>query len=138
MLPLLSSFKTLCKVENLVDLVKQMSISCDLNMEGLGSQADISNQFDNCVRSNQVDDRDENNKIKNASISRSRSEDVVNHEYDKVDEERTKHKPTPRWLQYQVEQLQEKRKMVKRRIVRKSSAVDSLLYSSRNVGAVRE
>ena len=121
-----------------MDLVKQMSISCDLNMEGLGSQADISNQFDNCVRSNQVDDRDENNKIKNASISRSRSEDVVNHEYDKVDEERTKHKPTPRWLQYQVEQLQEKRKMVKRRIVRKSSAVDSLLYSSRNVGAVRE
>ena len=86
-------------MENLLDLVKQMSISCDLNMEGLGSQADISNQFDTCVRSNQVDDRDENNKIKNTSISRSRSEDVVNHEYDKIDEERTKHKPTPRWLQ---------------------------------------
>ena len=32
--PLLSSFKDLYKVENLVDLVKQKSISSDLNMEG--------------------------------------------------------------------------------------------------------
>ena len=31
---LLSSFKKLYKVENLVDLVKQKSISSDLNMEG--------------------------------------------------------------------------------------------------------
>ena len=35
-----------------------MSVSCDLNMEGLGSQADISNQFDTGIRSNQVDDQD--------------------------------------------------------------------------------
>ena len=53
-----------------MDLVKQISISCDLNMEGLGSQADISNQFDTDVRSNEVDDQDENNKNGNASISR--------------------------------------------------------------------
>ena len=52
--PLLSSLKKLYKMENLVDLVKQMSVSCDLNMEGLGSQADISNQFDTGVRSNQA------------------------------------------------------------------------------------
>ena len=90
-----------------MDLVKQMTISCDLNMKGLGSQADTSNQFDTGVRSNQVDDEDQNNKIGNTSISRSKSEDVVNQEYDKVDEERRKHKPTPLWLQYQVEQLQE-------------------------------
>ena len=45
-----------------MDLVKQMSISCDLNIEGLGSQANISNQFDASVRTNQVDDQDENNK----------------------------------------------------------------------------
>ena len=63
-------FQKLYKVENLVDLVKQISISCDLNMEGLGSQADISNQFDADVRSNEVDDQDENNKNGNASISR--------------------------------------------------------------------
>ena len=37
-----------------MDLVKQMSVSCDLNMESLGSQGDISNQFDTGVRSNQV------------------------------------------------------------------------------------
>ena len=121
-----------------MDLVKQMSISCDLNMEGLGSQADISNQFGTGVISNQVDDQDENNKNGNASISRSGSEDVVNQEYGKVEEERRKHKPTSHWLQYQVEQLEEKRKMVKRRIITKSSSVESLLYSSRNVETVRE
>ena len=107
-------------------------------MEGLGSQADISNQFDTGIRSNQVDDQDQNHKIGNDSISRSRSEDVVNQEYGKVQQERRKEEPTPRWLQYQVDQLEEKRKMVKRRIIRKSSAVDSLLYSSRNVETVRE
>ena len=58
-----------------------MSISCDLNMEGLGSQADISNQFDTGIRWNQVDDQDENNNNGNASISRSGSENVVNQEY---------------------------------------------------------
>ena len=71
-------------------------------------------------------------------MSRSRSENVVNQEYDKGDKERRKHKPTPCLLQYQVEQLQEKRKMVKRRIIRKSSAVDRLLYSSGNFETVRE
>ena len=46
-------------------------------LEGLGSQAVISNQFEIGVRSNPVDDQDENNKIGNASISRSRTEDVA-------------------------------------------------------------
>ena len=136
--PFAKQFQKLYKVEDIVDLVKQMSISCDLNMEGLGSQADISNQFDTGVRSNHVDDQDENNKIGNASISRSRSEDVVNQKCGEVDEERRKHKPTAHWSQYRVEQLHEKRKMVNRRIIRKSSVVDSLMYSSRNVGNVRE
>ena len=40
-----------------MDLVKQISVSCDLNMKGLGGQADISNQFDTGIRSNQVDDQ---------------------------------------------------------------------------------
>ena len=119
-------------------LVKQKSISSGLNMEGHGTQADISNQFDTGVRSNQVDDQNENSKTENASISRSRSENVVAQEYGKVDEERRKHKPTPHWLYYQVEQLEEKRKMTKRMIIRKSSAVGSFLYSSRNVETVRE
>ena len=74
-----------------MDLVKVMLITCDLNMEGLGSQADISNQFDTGVRSNHVDDQDENDKIGNASISRSRSEDVVDQEYGRGEEERRKH-----------------------------------------------
>ena len=61
--------------------------------------------MDTGVRSNQVDCQDENNKIGNPSISRSRFKNVVNQEYDKIDEERRKHKPTPQWLQYQVEKL---------------------------------
>ena len=101
-------------------------------------EAYISNQFDTGVRSNKVDDQDKNNKNGNASVRRSGSEDVVNQQYGKVEEERRKHKPTLRWLQYQVVQLEEKTKMVKRRIIRKSSAVDSLPYSSRNVETVRE
>ena len=108
-----------------MNLVKQMSISFDLNMEGRGSQADISDQFDTDVRSNQVNNQEENKKNGNASISRSGSEDAVNRESGKVEEEKRKHKPTPRLLQYQ-----QKTKMVKRRIIRKSSAVGSLLYSS--------
>ena len=77
-----------------MDFVKQMLISCDLNIEGLGSQADTPNQFDTRVRSNQVEDQGENNKNRNASITRSRSDDVVNQEYGKVEEQRRKHKPT--------------------------------------------
>ena len=60
--PFVKQFQKLYKVKNLVDLVKQMTSSCDLNMEGLASQADTSNQFDTGVRSNQVEDQDENKK----------------------------------------------------------------------------
>ena len=123
-------------MENLVDLVKQMSISGDLNMDVLGSQADVSNPFDTGVRSNQLDDQDENAKVEN--IRRSRSENAISQGCDEAYVEKRKHKPTPRWLQYQSDQLQERRTMLNRRIIRKSSAVDSLLYSSRNVEAVRE
>ena len=119
-----------------MDSVKQMSISGDLNMDVLGSQADVSNPFDTDVRSNQLDDQDENVKVEN--IRRSRSENAISQGCDEAYVEKRKHKPTPRWLQYQSGQLQERRTMLNRRIIRKSSAVDSLLYSSRNVEAVRE
>ena len=123
-------------MKNLVDVVKQMSIGSDLNMDGLGSQADVSNPFDTGVRSNQLDDQDENVKVEN--IRGSRSENAINQGPDEAYVEKRKHKPTPRWLQYQSDQLQERRTMLNRRITRKSSAVDSLLYSSRNVEAVTE
>ena len=113
-----------------------MSISGDLNMDVLGSQADVSNPFDTDVRSNQLDDQDENVKVEN--IRRSRSENANSQGCDEAYVEKRKHKPTPRWLQYQSGQLQERSTMLNRRIIRKSSAVDSLLYSSRNVEAVRE
>ena len=94
------------------------------------------NPFDTGVRSNQLDDQDENVKVEN--IRRSRSENAISQGHNEAYVEKGKHKPTPRWLQYKADQLQERRTMLNRRIIRKSSAVDSLLYSSRNVEAVRE
>ena len=113
-----------------------MSISGDLNMDALGSHADVSNPFDTGARSNQLDDQHESVKVEN--IRRSRSENAISQGCGGAYVEKRKHKPTPRWLQYQSDQLQERRTMLNRRIIRKSSAVDSLLYSSRNVEAVRE
>ena len=125
-LPLfISSFIKLYKVENLVDLVKQMSISGNLNMDVLGSQADVSSPFDTGVRSNQLDDQDENIRVEN--IRRSRSENTISQGCDEAYVKKRKYIPTPRWLQYQSDQLQERRTMLNRRIIRKSSAVDSLL-----------
>ena len=46
-------------------------------------------------------------------------------------------KPTEHWLAYQTSQLEERRKQ-NSRLLRKSSALDELLYSVRNVEAVRE
>ena len=48
-----------------------------------------------------------------------------------------KSKPTERWLAYQTSQLEERRKLHSR-LLRKSSAVNELLYSVRNVETVRE
>ena len=117
-----------------------MSISGDLNMDVLGSQANVSNLFDTGVRSNQLDDQDENVKVEN--IRRSRSENAISQGHDEAYVE----KRNINQLQdgYNINQISYKReeqcfsKKNNRRIIRKSSAVDSLLYSSRNVEAVRE
>ena len=47
-------------------------------------------------------------------------------------------KPTECWLAYQTSQLEDRRRKLYSRLLRKSSAVDELLYSLRNVEAVRE
>ena len=49
-----------------------------------------------------------------------------------------KSKPTEHWLAYQTSELEERRRKLHSRLLRKSSAVDKLLYSVRNVEAVRE
>ena len=49
-----------------------------------------------------------------------------------------KSKPTERWLAYQTSQLEERRRKLHSRLLRKSRAVDEPLYSVRNVEAVRE
>ena len=49
-----------------------------------------------------------------------------------------KKKHTVRWLEYQSSQLEEKRSRLYGRLIRKSNAVNDLLYSPRNVELVRE
>ena len=47
-------------------------------------------------------------------------------------------KYTSRWLEYQSSQLEEKRTRLYGRLIRKSNAVNDLLYSPRNVEVVRK
>ena len=49
-----------------------------------------------------------------------------------------KSKPTECWLAYQTSELEERRRKLHSRLLRKSSAVNELLYSVRNVETVRE
>ena len=49
-----------------------------------------------------------------------------------------KRKPTERWLACQTSELEEKGRKLHSRLLRKSSAVDELLYSVKNVEVVRE
>ena len=47
-------------------------------------------------------------------------------------------KPFKHWLDYKTSQLEERRSKLHSRIIKESSAVDELLYSSRNNETVRE
>ena len=49
-----------------------------------------------------------------------------------------KKKYTTHWLEHQSSQLEEKRSRLYGRLIRKSNAVNDLLYSPRNVELVRE
>ena len=51
---------------------------------------------------------------------------------------KSKSKPTECWLAYQISQLKERRRKLHSRVLRKSSAVNKLLYSVRNVVAATD
>ena len=139
---------------NLTDLVKKMSISEGLNAGAFGAEMS-SNRFDTDGKSFQLDETllEENNvdKVLGTSLV-----DGLNFEADEaiskivddgapavrsrlaeIEPGKRKSKPTERWLAYQTSQLEERRKLHSR-LLRKSSAVDELLYSVRNVEAVRD
>ena len=139
---------------NLTDLVKKMSISEGLNAGAFGAEMS-SNRFDTDGKSFQLDETllEENNVDKvlgtslvdglNFEVDEATSKIVddgapaVRSRLAEIEPGKRKSKPTERWLAYQTSQLEERRKLHSR-LLRKSSAVDELLYSVRNVEAVRD
>ena len=140
-------------------MVKRMSISGNLNANTeLGAQKasdhvdtddDESANFDR----NQLDEahgietvpvpdeRDETTEKQNRR-QRSMTEDAIMSDnrsrlVGNLDGKR-RSKPFKHWLDYKTSQLEERRSKLHSRIIKKSSAVDELLYSSRNNETVRE
>ena len=142
-------------MENLTDLVKKMSISQGQNAGAFGSEMP-SNQFGTDKRSLQLDETllEENNVDK--VLGTSLVDGLVNFEADEatskivdrapavrsrqaeIEPGKRKSKPTECWLASQTSQLEERRRKLQSRLLRKSSEVDELLYSVRNNEAVRE
>ena len=51
---------------------------------------------------------------------------------------RRKIKPTPRWIAYQLDELEKKRSRLNKKMIRKSSTVESMLYCFKNLESVRD
>ena len=49
-----------------------------------------------------------------------------------------KTKPTPRWIGYQLVELEKKHSRLNKKMIRKSSAVEGMLYSFKNLESVRD
>ena len=133
-----------------------MSISEGLNAGAFGAEMS-SDQFGTDDRSLQLDEAllEENNVDK--VLGTSLVDGLVNFEADeaiskivddgapavrsrlaKIEPGKRESKPTECWLVYQTSQLEERRRKLHSRLLKKSSAVDELLYSVRNVEAVME
>ena len=125
-------------MEIVTDLVKKMSISGDTGTLVANKASD---QFSTVESSRQLDD--EAFVKSRSSFMRTQSEVDLNLN-DKmywpmregIGKRRKKH--TLHWLEYQSSQLEEKRSRLYSRLIRKSNAVNDLLYSPRNVEVVRE
>ena len=116
-----------------------MSISGDLETGALVADK-VSDQFGTVQSSRKLDD--EPFVEGRSSVTRTQSKGGLNLN-DKMDllmreeigERKKKH--TARWLEYQSSQLEEKRTRLYGRFIRKSNAVNDLLYSPRNLEVVR-
>ena len=51
---------------------------------------------------------------------------------------RRRSKSTPRWIAYQLDELEKRRSRLNKKMIRKSSAVDDMLYSFNNLESVRD
>ena len=69
--------------------------------------------------------------------SRSKAADV-NEKEELLEVAKWKSKPTQRWVQYQLDGLMKKRSSYNKKIIRKSSTIEGIMYSPKNIEAVRD
>ena len=155
-------------MDNLVDLVKNMSIkeglddAQNLDVEA-SNQIDGSRRIANQIDVHQVTSsrsgladmarhisRSDGNfgeehlhnvllEDQFADVWRSRSIAAdVNDEGESLEVAKRKSKPTQRWVQYQLDELLKKRSSYNKKIIRKSSTIEGMMYSPKNIEAVRD
>ena len=74
-----------------------------------------------------------------ADVCRSRSIAAdVNDEGESLEVAKQKSKPTQRWVQYQLDELLKKRSSCNKKIIRKSSTIEVMIFSPSNIKAVRD
>ena len=69
--------------------------------------------------------------------SRSKAADV-NEKEELLEVAKWKSKPTQRWVQYQLDGLMKKRSSYNKKIIRKSSTIEGIMYSPKKIEAVRD
>ena len=67
-----------------------------------------------------------------------RSKAATEDQFDLSELGRRKSKPTPKLVAYQLDELEEKRSRLNQKMIRKSSAVEGMLYSFKNLESVRD
>ena len=74
-----------------------------------------------------------------ADVWRSRSKAAdVNEKGELLEVAKWKSKPTQQWVQYQLDELLKKGSSYNKKIIRKSSTIEGIMYSPKNIGAVRD
>ena len=101
----------------------------------------VSDEYGTVETLRQLDDEAFNRGRSSVMRTQSEGDLILNDKIDWLIREeigKKKKKHTARWLEYQSSQLEEKRSRLYSRLIRKSNALNNLLYSPRNVEVVRE
>ena len=62
----------------------------------------------------------------------------MNDEGESLEFAKRKSKPPQWWVQYQLDELLKKRSSYSKKIIRKSSTIEGMMYSPKNIEAVRD
>ena len=62
----------------------------------------------------------------------------VDDEGESLEVPKQKSKPTQRWVQYQLDELLKKSSSYNKKIIRKSSTIEGMMYSPKNIEAVKD